>query len=73
MAAKIALIHFETLEIAKMLHNVYIQRFVHWEISFEVTFQRRFAVLALNVHGLRHRSKTISAFSRLVEDICDLN
>jgi hypothetical protein len=34
-----------------------LQRFVHWEVSFEETFHRRFAVLALNVHGLRHRSK----------------
>jgi hypothetical protein len=30
-------------------------------------------VLALNVHELRHRSKTISVFSRLVKIICDLN
>jgi hypothetical protein len=30
-------------------------------------------VLALNVHGLHHRSKTVSVFSRLVKDICDLN
>jgi hypothetical protein len=43
------------------------------KVSFEATFHRRFAVLALNVHGLRHRSKTISVFSRLVKDICDLN
>jgi hypothetical protein len=34
-----------------------LQRFVHWEESFEETFHRGFAVLALNVHGLRHRSK----------------
>jgi hypothetical protein len=31
-----------------------LQRFVHWEVSFEETFYRRFAVLALNVHWLRH-------------------
>jgi hypothetical protein len=37
------------------------------EVSFEVTFHPRFAVLALNVHGFRHRSKTISVFSRLVK------
>jgi hypothetical protein len=30
---------------------------VHWELSFEETFHRRFAVLALNVHGLFPRSK----------------
>jgi hypothetical protein len=53
LSAKIALIHFETSEIAKMLHNVYKGSFV----SFEETFHRRFAVLALNVHGLRNRSK----------------
>jgi hypothetical protein len=34
-----------------------LQRFMHWEVSFEEIFHRRFAVLALNVHGLRHRSK----------------
>jgi hypothetical protein len=34
-----------------------IQRFVHWEEFFEETFHRRFAVLALNGHGLRHRAK----------------
>jgi hypothetical protein len=34
-----------------------LQRFVHWKVSFEETFHSRFAVLALNVHGLRHRSK----------------
>jgi hypothetical protein len=34
-----------------------LQRFVHWEVSFEETFHPRFAVLALNVHGLRRRSK----------------
>jgi hypothetical protein len=61
LAVKIALIHFETPEIAKMLHNVYI---------FEETFHSKFAVLALNVHG---RIKTISVSSRLVKAICDLN
>jgi hypothetical protein len=34
-----------------------LQRFVHSEVSFEETFHGRFAVLALNIHGLRHRSK----------------
>jgi hypothetical protein len=34
-----------------------LQRFVHWEVSFEETFHRRFAVLALNVHRLYHRSQ----------------
>jgi hypothetical protein len=29
-----------------------LQRFGHWEVSFEETFQRRFAVLALNVHTI---------------------
>jgi hypothetical protein len=63
----------------KILHNVYkdaaqrLQRFVLWEVSFEETFHRRFIVLALNVHGLRHKSKTISVFSKLVKPICDLN
>jgi hypothetical protein len=35
------------------------QRFcaLGWEVSFEETFHRRFAVLAQNVHGLHHRSK----------------
>jgi hypothetical protein len=47
-----------------------LQRFVHWKVSFEATFHRRFVVLALNV---RHRSKTISVFTRLVKDICDSN
>jgi hypothetical protein len=31
-----------------------LQRFVHWEVSFEEIFHRKFAMLALNVHGLRH-------------------
>jgi hypothetical protein len=48
-----------------------LQMFVHLEVSFEATFHRRFAVLALNVQGLRHRAKIISVFSRLVKDICD--
>jgi hypothetical protein len=52
LAAKIALIHFE---IAKMLHNVYKDSCI--EVSFQETFHGRFAVLALNVHGVRHRSK----------------
>jgi hypothetical protein len=37
-----------------------LQKFVHWEVSFEEIFHSRFAVLSLNVHGLRHKSKTIS-------------
>jgi hypothetical protein len=28
-----------------------LQRFVHWEVSFEETFHRSFVLLALNVHG----------------------
>jgi hypothetical protein len=48
-----------------------LQRFMHWKVSFEATFHRRFAMLALNVHG--HRSKFKSRFSRLMKDICDLN
>jgi hypothetical protein len=32
--------------------------FVHWNVCFKETFHRRFAMLALNVHGLRHRSKS---------------
>jgi hypothetical protein len=35
-----------------------LQRFAHWEVFFEETFHRRFAMLALNVHGLHHRSKS---------------
>jgi hypothetical protein len=31
-----------------------LSRFVHWEVSFDAIFNRRFAVLALNVHWLRH-------------------
>jgi hypothetical protein len=34
-----------------------LHRFVHWEVPFEETFHRRFALLALNVHVLRHRSR----------------
>jgi hypothetical protein len=41
--------------------------------SVEANFHRRFAVVALNIHELRHRSKTMSVFSRLVKNICDLN
>jgi hypothetical protein len=54
----LALIHFETPKIAKMLHNVYKV----WQVSFEETFHRRFAVLVLNVHGLHHRSKPYRFF-----------
>jgi hypothetical protein len=50
-----------------------LQKFVRLELSFEAIFHRRFTVLALNVSGLRHRSKVISVFSRLMKDICDLN
>jgi hypothetical protein len=50
-----------------------LQRFLQWEVSFEATFHRRFAGLALNVHGLRHRAKTIPVFFRLMKDIYDLN
>jgi hypothetical protein len=35
----------------------YLQRFVRWEVFFEETFHRRVTVLALNVHGFRHKSK----------------
>jgi hypothetical protein len=31
---------------------------LHWEVPFEETFYRRFAVLALNVHRRHHRSKS---------------
>jgi hypothetical protein len=48
LTAKFTLIHFETPEIAKMLHNVNKGSGIG---SFEKTFYRRFAVLALNVHG----------------------
>jgi hypothetical protein len=34
-----------------------LHRFVHWEVPFEESFHRRFALLALNVHVLRHRSR----------------
>jgi hypothetical protein len=56
LAAKIALIHFEMPEITKMLHNVY-KGSCTGKYIFEETFHSRFTVLALNVHGLRHRSK----------------
>jgi hypothetical protein len=32
------------------------KRFAHWEVSFEEAFHRRFDVLVVNVHELRHRS-----------------
>jgi hypothetical protein len=49
---QIALFHFETPEITKMLHNVYkVSCIGIWEVFFEETFHRRFAVLALNVTG----------------------
>jgi hypothetical protein len=47
-----------------------LQEFVHCEVSSEATFHRGFVVLALNVP---RKSKTISVFSRLVKDICNLN
>jgi hypothetical protein len=50
-----------------------LQKSVRWKVSFEETFHRRFTVLALNVHRLRHKSKPISVFFRLMKDICDLN
>jgi hypothetical protein len=52
-----------------------LQRFVHWKVSFQATFHRRFVVLlvALNVRRLRHRSKAISVFSRLMKHTCDIN
>jgi hypothetical protein len=34
-----------------------LQRLVRSEVSFEETSHSRFAVVALNLHGLRHRSK----------------
>jgi hypothetical protein len=37
-----------------------LQRFVHWEVSFEETFHHRFTVLAMNVYGLRHNQNHIS-------------
>jgi hypothetical protein len=49
-----------------------LQRFVHWEVSFEVTFYRRFAVLALTVHELRHRSKTIPVYVTTCSNLCRL-
>jgi hypothetical protein len=52
LATKIALFDFETPEITKMLHNVYkVSCIGIWEVFFEETFHRRFAVLALNVTG----------------------
>jgi hypothetical protein len=34
-----------------------LQRFVRWEVSFQETFHCRFALLALNVQGLCHRTR----------------
>jgi hypothetical protein len=34
-------------------------KIVHWEVSFEETFHHRFAVVALNVQGFRHRANHI--------------
>jgi hypothetical protein len=53
LAAKIALINFKTPEIAKMLHNVYKGSCTGKYLSFEATFHRRFAVVALNVGFLQ--------------------
>jgi hypothetical protein len=50
VAAKIMLIHLETPEIAKMLHNVYKGSCIG-KYAFEETFHRSFALLALNVPG----------------------
>jgi hypothetical protein len=55
LAPRIALIYFETPEDAAQR----LQRFLHWEVRFEETFHCRFAVLALNGHGLRHRPNNI--------------
>jgi hypothetical protein len=51
LAAKIALIHFEAPEIGEDAAQR-LQRFVHWEVSFEETFHCRFAVLALYIHAI---------------------
>jgi hypothetical protein len=55
----------ETPEIAKILCNVYKGSYIA-----KYPLKQLFTMLALNV---RHRSKTISVFFRLVKDICDLN
>jgi hypothetical protein len=34
-----------------------LKRFAHWAVSFEEALHRRFDVLVVNVHELRHRSK----------------
>jgi hypothetical protein len=67
LAVKITLIQIETTEITKMLHNVYKGSCIgKYPLRQPLTVD-------LNVQGLRHRSKTISVFSRLMNDICDLN
>jgi hypothetical protein len=43
-----------------------LQRFVHWEVSFEETFHHRFAAVALDIHGLHHRSKTLPVYSTMI-------
>jgi hypothetical protein len=40
-----------------------LERFVHWEVSFEEPFHRRFYVLALNVYGLRNLRSNPYQFS----------
>jgi hypothetical protein len=44
-----------------------LQTLVHGEVSFEETFHRRFAVLALNVHGLRRTSNNHIGFLQVGE------
>jgi hypothetical protein len=48
---------------------------VHWEVFFKETFHRRFAVVALNVHGLRRFAidENHIGFLQVGEAICDLN
>jgi hypothetical protein len=42
-----------------------LQRFVHWEVSFEETSHHRFAAVGLDVHGLHHKSKTLPVYSTM--------
>jgi hypothetical protein len=69
LAAKIALICFETPEIAKMLHNVYRNSCIG-----KYLLRKAFTVdwpCSDNPRASPH-IKTISIFSRLVKTICDL-
>jgi hypothetical protein len=53
-----------------------LQKFVHWDVFFKETFlHRRFAVVALNVHGLRRFAidENHIGFLQFGEAICDLN